>query len=129
MISDQRSDFLEDVTWHGKTVRTSIWKSPVEGRVRLSKLNLDGDQQSDLSVHGGVDKAIDAYPYEHYSFWRSQLPDPDLAWGAFGENFTTEGLLKIRCISEIVSRRSGPTIVRSRMPSLSAGYALIALTW
>lgn len=83
-----------DVLWLGKVVKTSIWKSPVEGRIRASKLNLDGDRQSDLSVHGGVDKAVYAYPSEHYAFWRGQLRDVDLPWGAFGENFTTEGLLE-----------------------------------
>jgi MOSC domain-containing protein YiiM len=83
-----------DVRWLGKVVRTSIWKSPVEGRVLVSKLNLEGDRQSDLSVHGGAEKAVYAYPCEHYSYWRSQLPDVDLPWGAFGENFTTEGLLE-----------------------------------
>jgi MOSC domain-containing protein YiiM len=83
-----------DVTWLGKAVRTSIWKSPVEGRIHVAKLNLDGDQQSDLSVHGGLDKAVYAYPAEHYSYWRKELRDADLSWGAFGENFTTEGLLE-----------------------------------
>ena len=78
----------------GKTVRTSIWKNPVQGRVRVSTLNLDGDEQSDLSVHGGVDKAVYLYPSEHYSFWRVQLPDVELPWGAFGENFTSEGILE-----------------------------------
>jgi len=82
------------VPWLGKAVQTSIWKSPVEGRIRVSKLNLDGDRQSDLSVHGGVDKAIYVYPSEHYAFWRGRIRDADLPWGAFGENFTTEGLLE-----------------------------------
>ena len=84
----------QDIIAGGKTVRTSIWKNPVQGRVHVSTLNLDGDQQSDLSVHGGVDKAVYLYPSEHYSYWRTQLPDLDLPWGAFGENFTTEGLLE-----------------------------------
>jgi MOSC domain-containing protein YiiM len=83
-----------EITVAGKTVRTSIWKYPVQGRIRVSKLNLDGDQQSDLSVHGGVDKAVYLYPSEHYSYWRTQLPDLDLPWGAFGENFTSEGILE-----------------------------------
>jgi len=83
-----------EVTSGGKTVRTSIWKNPIEGRVVVSKLNVYGDQQSNLAVHGGPNKAIYAYPSEHYSYWRSQLPDADLPWGAFGENFTTEGLLE-----------------------------------
>ncbi len=83
-----------DVDWRGKVVKTSIWKNPVAGRVRVSRINLEGDQQSDLSVHGGIDKAVYVYPSEHYSYWRTQLPEADLPWGAFGENFTTEGLLE-----------------------------------
>ena len=83
-----------EVEWRGKVVRTSIFKAPVPGRVRVTKLNLEGDQQSDLSVHGGVDKAVYAYPSEHYAFWREELPGVDLPWGALGENFTTEGLLE-----------------------------------
>ena len=83
-----------EVTVGEKTVRTSIWKNPVQGRVHVSTLNLDGDQQSDLSVHGGVDKAVYLYPGEHYSYWRTQLPGVDLPWGAFGENFSTEGILE-----------------------------------
>ena len=81
-----------EVTWHGRVVQTSIWKKPVDGRVRVATLNLDGDQQSDLSVHGGVDKAVYVYPSEHYAFWRGELPKADLGWGAFGENLTSEGL-------------------------------------
>ena len=83
-----------EVEWNGKIIRTSIFKEPVSGRVRVAKLNLKGDQQSDLSVHGGIDKAVYAYPSEHYPFWREELPGADLPWGAFGENFTTEGLLE-----------------------------------
>ena len=83
-----------ELEWKGKVVRTSIFKTPVGGRVRVSRLNLDGDQQSDLTVHGGIDKAVYAYPSEHYSFWRRELPGMDLASGVFGENFTTEGLLE-----------------------------------
>ena len=62
--------------------------------MRVSKLNLEDDEQSDLAVHGGVDKAVYAYPSEHYRFWREELPDVDLTWGAFGENLTIEGLLE-----------------------------------
>ena len=83
-----------EITVGGKTVRTSIWKHPVQGRVHVSTLNLHGDQQSDLSVHGGVDKAVYLYPSEHYSYWRTQLPNVELPWGAFGENFTSEGILE-----------------------------------
>src|SRR3972149_9991342 len=80
------------IEWRGKTVRTSIFKDPVAGSVRVQKLNLAGDEQSDLSVHGGVDKAVYAYPSEHYAYWREQLPEMELPWGSFGENLTTEGL-------------------------------------
>jgi MOSC domain-containing protein YiiM len=83
-----------EIDWRGKTVLTSIFKMPVSGRIRVTKLNLNGDQQSDLSVHGGIDKAVYAYPSEHYAFWEEQLPEMELPWGVFGENFTTEGLLE-----------------------------------
>jgi MOSC domain-containing protein YiiM len=83
-----------EVQWHGRSVRTSIFKSPVSGRVQVARLNIEGDEQSDLSVHGGAEKAVYAYPTEHYDFWRRELPDTELPWGAFGENLTTEGLLE-----------------------------------
>jgi MOSC domain-containing protein YiiM len=76
----------------GQSVSTGIYKTPVEGRVMLRTLNLDGDRQADLTVHGGPTKAVYAYPAEHYSYWRGELPDMELPWGMFGENFTTEGL-------------------------------------
>ena len=82
------------IEWKGKIVRTSIFKRPVADRVRVSTLNAEGDQQSDLTVHGGPDKAVYAYPSEHYPFWRTELPGMDLPWGVFGENFTTAGLLE-----------------------------------
>ena len=82
-----------EVEWNGRMIRTSIFKTPVPGRVPVRNLNVEGDQQSDLTVHGGVDKAVYVYPSEHYVFWRDQLPNHDLSWGAFGENFTTQGPL------------------------------------
>ncbi|MFY9558145.1 MAG: MOSC domain-containing protein [Blastocatellia bacterium] len=82
----------QEVSWKGRTVITGIFKQPVEGPIRLRKLNLDGDRQADLTVHGGHDKAVYAYPSEHYSYWRVELPGAVLPWGMFGENFTTEGL-------------------------------------
>jgi MOSC domain-containing protein YiiM len=81
-----------DVTWHGRTVTTGIFKRPVEGRVALRALNLDGDRQADLTVHGGAYKAVYCYPIEHYDFWRRSLPEQELSMAAFGENFTTSGL-------------------------------------
>jgi MOSC domain-containing protein YiiM len=83
-----------EVIWNGRTVTTGIFKEPVEGPVRVRRLNLDGDRQADLSVHGGPDKAVYAYPAEHYDYWRGELPDMELPWGIFGENLTTEGLLE-----------------------------------
>jgi MOSC domain-containing protein YiiM len=80
------------VVYKGKTINTGIFKLPVSGPLRLRTLNLDGDRQADLSVHGGPYKAVYGYPAEHYPFWRQQLPGVDLPWGMFGENFTTTGL-------------------------------------
>ncbi|HEY9654929.1 MAG TPA: MOSC domain-containing protein [Crinalium sp.] len=80
------------VSWKGKTVSTGIFKEPVSDRVMLRSLNLDGDGQADLTVHGGLDKAVYVYPFEHYAYWQSALPDTALAPGSFGENFTTTGL-------------------------------------
>ena len=77
---------------NGEPVSTGIFKEPVSGRVMLRTLNLDGDRQADLSVHGGPSKAVYAYPSEHYEFWRKELPEMNLTWGMFGENFTTSGL-------------------------------------
>jgi MOSC domain-containing protein YiiM len=75
-------------------VLTSIWKAPVGGPVHLTRLNLAGDAQADLTVHGGVDKAVYGYPSEHYPLWRTELNRSDLEPGCFGENFTTEGMLE-----------------------------------
>jgi len=83
-----------EVCWQNKTVATGIFKEPVEGSVMLRTLNLVGDKQADLSVHGGASKAVYAYPVEHYEFWKSELPDVNLPYGMFGENFTTSGLLE-----------------------------------
>jgi MOSC domain-containing protein YiiM len=78
--------------YNGKTINTGIFKQPISGPVQLRSLNLDGDRQADLSVHGGIYKAVYGYPSEHYSFWRQEMPGVDLPWGMFGENFTTAGL-------------------------------------
>lgn len=80
------------VTWKNQTVTTGIFKDSVSGRVKVSALNLEGDQQADLTVHGGENKAIYLYPAEHYDFWQNELPGTDLPWGMFGENFTSQGL-------------------------------------
>jgi MOSC domain-containing protein YiiM len=83
-----------EVTLQGKLVTTGIFKNPVNTPVMTRTLNLDGDGQADLTVHGGASKAVYAYPSEHYGYWQTELPGVDLPWGMFGENFTTEGLLE-----------------------------------
>ena len=81
-----------EVVWREVTVRTSIFKDPVDGPVKVRRLNLDGDRQADLTVHGGAYKAVYGYASEHYEYWREQLPEIQLGWGNFGENLTTTGL-------------------------------------
>lgn len=81
-----------EVPWNNITISTGIYKKPVVGDVAVRKLNLDGDRQADLSVHGGPYKAVYAYPAEHYGFWRDEFPEMPLTWGYFGENLTTTGL-------------------------------------
>jgi MOSC domain-containing protein YiiM len=112
-----------EVPWQGNTVATAIFKEPVEHEVQLRQLNLEGDQQADLEVHAGPDKAVYAYPSEHYEFWRRELPATELPWGVFGENFTTEGLLEdIVCIGDRF--RVGTAVVavtQPRMPCYKLG--------
>jgi len=79
---------------NGDPVSTGIFKEPVAGRVMLRTLNLDGDRQADLSVHGGPSKAVYAYPSEHYAYWKQEFPQMKLPWGMFGENFTSAGLFE-----------------------------------
>jgi MOSC domain-containing protein YiiM len=80
------------VRWRGRVVRSAIWKTPLVGRVQVTRFNLEGDRQADPAFHGGAEKAIYVYPSEHYAYWRPRLGD--LTWGAFGENFTTGGILE-----------------------------------
>ncbi len=81
-----------EVVWKGMTVQTAVFKEPVNGPVAIRTLNLTGDQQADLTVHGGPEKAVYAYPAENYEYWRRELPDVSFSLGSFGENLTTEGL-------------------------------------
>jgi MOSC domain-containing protein YiiM len=82
-----------EVLWRGKTVTTGIYKEPVCHAVHIGTLNLDGDRQADLRVHGGREKAVYAYPSEFYELWRHEQPELGFGPGQFGENLTTEGLL------------------------------------
>ena len=106
-----------EVVWKGVTVQTAIFKEPVAGAVAIRELNLAGDQQADLTVHGGLEKAVYAYPVEHYEYWRKQLSDLSLSWGAFGENLTTEGLLEdILCIGDLL--RIGSAVLQVTQPRM-----------
>lgn len=111
------------VVWQGQTVSTGIFKSPVEGRVQLRRLNLEGDRQSDLSVHGGPYKAVYAYPAEHYDYWRAELPGMELPWGMFGENLTTSGLSEETvCIGDRFRiGRAELTVTQPRLPCYKLG--------
>src|SRR5882724_5286632 len=104
------------VEWKGKPVSTGIFKEPVSGRIALRALDLDGDGQADLSVHGGPNKAVYVYPAEHYAYWRRELPDQALPWGMFGENLTTEGLREDTQIGDRF--RIGSTEVMATQPRL-----------
>jgi MOSC domain-containing protein YiiM len=106
-----------EVIWKGITVQTAIFKEPVAGVVAIRDLNLAGDQQADLRVHGGSGKAVYAYPAEHYDYWRKQLPDLSLSWGAFGENLTTEGLSEdALCIGDLF--RVGSAVLQVTQPRM-----------
>lgn len=83
-----------EIVYKGRSITTGIFKAPVAGRIPARRLNLDGDRQADLTVHGGAEKAVYVYPSEHYPYWRGELPDRQLDWGEFGENFTSAGLLE-----------------------------------
>ena len=111
-------------SWQGQTFKTGIFKKPVSGRVMLRWTNLDGDRQADLSVHGGPEKAVYAYPSEHYEFWKKKLPGHDFSWEALGENFTTEGMLETKV--PVGDRyRVGSAVVKVTTPRLPC-YKLAA---
>jgi MOSC domain-containing protein YiiM len=103
--------------WMGQPVTTSIFKSPVEGEVAVLKLDLAGDEQADLTVHGGVDKAVYAYPHEHYAYWIERGIKP-LKLGNFGENLTIEGLLEsgIHIGDELEIGSARFVVTQPRMP-------------
>ena len=105
------------MTWKGETFKTGIFKSAVNGRVMLRETNLDGDRQADLAVHGGRDKAVYGYASEHYGYWRKELPQEELPWGAFGENFTTEGMVETE-LSMGDQFRVGSAVIRVTTPRL-----------
>lgn len=111
------------VNFRGQTVTTGIFKEPVRGRIRLKRLNLDGDKQADVTVHGGPDKALYSYPAEHYDYWIRRLPNMKLPWGMFGENITTEGLLEDQVnIGDVFQVGSSEVVAtQPRMPCYKLG--------
>jgi MOSC domain-containing protein YiiM len=112
-----------EISWRGKTVTTGIFKTAVRGSVALRRHNLDGDGQADPSVHGGPTKAVYVYPMQHYAYWQQELPDCDLPWGSFGENFTAEGVDEdIVCIGDEFRVGDATVVVTEpRMPCFKLG--------
>ena len=113
----------KEITVRGEIVQTAIWKTPVEGPIDVRLHNLAGDRQADLTVHGGANKAVYAYPSEHYEFWRRELPDAALSWAAFGENLTTEGLLEddVRVGDEVAVGTAILRVTQPRLPCFKLG--------
>ena len=113
----------KEIDFEGQKVTTGIFKEPIEGRIMLRTLNLDGDKQADLTVHGGPDKAVYAYPIEHYEFWRKVYPDMEMPNGMFGENFTIEGLIEIDVNVGDIFRIGSSKVVATqpRMPCYKLG--------
>lgn len=112
-----------EIAGEGGTVLTSIFKAPVAGRVRVATLNLDGDRQSDLAVHGGREKAVYAYPSEHYPRWHAELPGVELPFGIFGENLTLEGLLEseVRIGDRLRAGSAEFVVTQPRVPCFKLG--------
>jgi MOSC domain-containing protein YiiM len=108
----------QEVIWKGMKVSTAIFKHPVDHPVAINTINLVGDQQADLTVHGGRYKAVYGYPVEHYSYWKNQLPDMDFSYGKFGENFTTEGLTEesLHIGDELMVGTATLVVTQPRMP-------------
>jgi MOSC domain-containing protein YiiM len=111
------------VVWNGHSVSTGIFKEPVLGRVKVRTLGLEGDRQADLTVHGGPDKAVYAYPSEHYEFWKKELGQRSMTWGMFGENLTTQGLLEdtVRLGDEYRVGSATVVVTRPRFPCFKLG--------
>jgi MOSC domain-containing protein YiiM len=116
----------QDITWQGRVVRTSIFKQPIAGTVDVLAEHLAGDGQADLRVHGGPDKAVYAYPQEHWDYWRQLLPADQLVPGAFGENLTTAGLLETEVrVGDCFQVGTAVLVaVQSRRPCVKLGIRL-----
>lgn len=118
------------VQWGNRSVTTGIYKEPVTGPVFLGRLNLTGDGQADPRYHGGPDKAVYAYPAEHYAYWKEALARSDLPWGTFGENFTVEGMLETSVRTGDVYELAGAArvqVTRPRTPCPKLGMKMGSL--
>ncbi len=105
---------------------TGIFKLPVEGKVRVGRLNLHGDEQADLTVHGGPDKAVYAYPVEQYEYWKTELPEREFEWGSFGENLTVSGFDEnsVRIGDKLRIGTALFVVTQPRMPCFKLGIRL-----
>jgi MOSC domain-containing protein YiiM len=113
----------KNVPWHDEMVKTGIFKQPLPGRVELRKLNLDGDRQADLTVHGGEFKAVYCYPIAHYDYWKKELPNRDLPLAVFGENFTVDGMLEdtVHLGDQFAIGSAEVVVTQPRMPCYKLG--------
>jgi MOSC domain-containing protein YiiM len=118
-----------EVFWNGRRVTTAIFKEPVAGHLTIQRLGLQGDEQADLTVHGGAKKAVYIYPSEHYGFWKTELNRPSLPWGMFGENLTTEGLLEsiVHIEDEFRIGRARLVVTQPRFPCYKLGIKFGAM--
>jgi MOSC domain-containing protein YiiM len=116
----------KEVEYRGRRVSSGIFKEPVSGRVPLRQLNLEGDGQADLVAHGGVYKAVYAYPFEHYGYWQSELGRDDFQFGQFGENLTVQGMLETDvCVGDVY--RVGTVLLgvtQPRVPCFKLGIKM-----
>lgn len=118
----------QQIVHEGKSISTGIYKSPVRRRVKVGRLNIEGDGQADFSVHGGPNKAVYAYPSEHYDYWRHKLPGMELPCGMFGENLTLAGLLESNaCIGDRF--RVGTAVLVVTQPRLPCYKLGIKFGW
>lgn len=115
-----------EVDYNGQNVSTGIFKEEISGPVRVHSLNIEGDKQADLTVHGGPDKAVYAYPIEHYDFWKKERNDLEFRPGVFGENLSVTGLNeKEVCVGDVY--HVGSVVFRvtnPRMPCFKLGIKM-----
>jgi len=119
---------LREIIRGGKKVQSGIFKQPVEGPIEMCRFGLEGDHTANKKIHGGIDKAVCLYPAEHYEAWRDELGKPDLSFGDFGENLTTQGLMEDEvCLGDRFRIGSAEVVVtqpRDPCATLSARFAL-----